>query len=185
MNHIQDLIREIPKAELHCHIEGTLEPEMMFTLAKRNNIKLPFANPEEIRKAYEFTDLQTFLDIYYQGANVLRTEQDFYDLTYAYMLRAKEDNVCHAEIFFDSQTHTDRGIAFEKVVNGIHHALMDAKTKLDISSHLILCFLRHLSEEAAFETLKQALPFKDKIIGIGLDSGEKGNPPEKFERVYQ
>ncbi len=185
MSHIQDLIREIPKAELHCHIEGTLEPELMFALAKRNNIQLPFASPEEIRKAYEFTDLQSFLDIYYQGADVLRTSQDFYDLTWAYFLRAKEDKVCHAEIFFDPQTHTDRGIAFETVINGIHRALVDAKNKLDISSHLIMCFLRHLSEEAAFATLSQALPFKDKIIAIGLDSGEKGNPPEKFERVYQ
>lgn len=185
MSHIENLIREIPKAELHCHIEGTLEPELMFALAKRNNIKLPFVSPEEIRKAYEFTDLQSFLDIYYQGADVLRTEQDFYDLTWAYFLRAKEDKVCHAEIFFDPQTHTDRGIAFETVINGIHRALVDAKNKLDISSHLIMCFLRHLSEEAAFATLKQAIPYKDKIIAIGLDSGEKGNPPEKFERVYQ
>ncbi len=185
MHHLENLIREIPKAELHCHIEGTLEPELMFTLAQRNNIKLTFANPEEVRKAYEFSNLQSFLDIYYQGASVLITEQDFYDLTWAYLLKAKEDNICHTEIFFDPQTHTMRGIPFETVLKGIHRALEDAKQKLGISSHLIMCFLRHLSEEEAFETLKQALPFKDKIIAIGLDSGEKGNPPEKFERVYQ
>ncbi len=185
MQHVAQLCREIPKAELHCHIEGTLEPELMFTLAKRNNIKLPFANPDEIRKAYAFSNLQSFLDIYYQGANVLRTEQDFYDLTWNYLLRAKEDNIRHTEIFFDPQTHTDRGVAFSTVISGIHRALSDAKSKLEISSCLIMCFLRHLSEEAAFETLKQALPHKDKIIAIGLDSGEKGNPPEKFQRVYE
>lgn len=182
---VQNLIRQIPKAELHCHIEGTLEPELMFKLAKRNNIRIPFNSPEEIRQKYQFTDLQSFLDIYYQGANVLRTEQDFYDLTWEYLLRAKEDNICHTEIFFDPQTHTDRGIAFEIVVNGIHRALKAGEQQLGISAHLIMCFLRHLSEEAAFNTLTQALPFKDKIIAIGLDSGEKGNPPEKFQRVYE
>ncbi len=157
----------------------------MFELAKRNNIKLPFANPEEIRRAYEFSNLQSFLDIYYQGANVLRTEQDFYDLTWAYLLRAKKDNICHTEIFFDPQTHTVRGIPFSTVVDGIHRALEDGRKKLNIPSHLILCFLRHLSEEEAFATLKEALPYKDKIIAVGLDSGEAGNPPEKFQRVFE
>jgi adenosine deaminase len=185
MNNIEKLIKEIPKAELHCHIEGTLEPELMFQLAQKNKIKLPFANPEEVRRAYEFSNLQTFLDIYYQGANVLQTEQDFYDLTWSYLLRAKEDNICHTEIFFDPQTHTERDVAFETVIDGITRALTDAKNKLHISSNLILCFLRHLSEEEAFKTLKQALPFKDKIIAIGLDSGEKGNPPEKFKNVFE
>ncbi len=185
MNNIEKLIREIPKAELHLHIEGTLEPELMFKLAERNKIKLPFANEQEIRNAYEFNNLQAFLDIYYQGADVLRTEQDFYDLTWAYLLRAKKDNVCHTEIFFDPQTHTMRGIAFSTVINGIHHALEDAQKKLGISSKLILCFLRHLSEEEAFITLKEALPFKQWIVAVGLDSGEKGNPPEKFQRVFE
>ncbi|MBN9287296.1 MAG: adenosine deaminase [Gammaproteobacteria bacterium 39-13] len=184
MDHIEKLIRDIPKAELHCHIEGTLEPELMFELASRNKIKLPFANPDEIRRAYAFTNLQSFLDIYYQGADVLRTEQDFYDLTWAYLNRAREDNICHTEIFFDPQTHTQRNISFATALNGIHHALEDARKKLNISSHLILCFLRHLSEEDAFTVFKQALPFKEKIIAVGLDSGEAGNPPEKFKRVF-
>ncbi len=182
---IEQFILGIPKAELHCHIEGTLEPEMMFEIAKRNQIKLKYDSPEALRKAYHFTNLQSFLDIYYQGAGVLQTEQDFYDLTWAYLKRAQQNHVSHTEIFFDPQTHTQRGIAFSTVLNGIHRALKDGEKKLGISSHLILCFLRDLTEEQAFATLKEALPFKDKIIAIGLDSAEGGNPPEKFERVYQ
>lgn len=182
---MNSFIHGLPKVELHLHIEGTLEPELLFDLAKRNKIQIPFASPEELRKAYQFSDLQSFLDIYYQGANVLLTEQDFYDLTWAYLERCKEDNVIHTEIFFDPQTHTERGVAFETVINGIYGALSDAEIKLGITSELIMCFLRHLSEEHAFETLEQALPFKDKIIGIGLDSSEAGHPPEKFKRVFK
>lgn len=182
---MNSFIHGLPKVELHLHIEGTLEPELLFDLAKRNKIQIPFASPEELRKAYQFSDLQSFLDIYYQGANVLLTEQDFYDLTWAYLERCKEDNVIHTEIFFDPQTHTERGVAFETVINGIYGALSDAEIKLGITSELIMCFLRHLSEEHAFETLEQALPFKDKIIGIGLDSSEAGHPPEKFKRVFR
>jgi adenosine deaminase len=181
----EQLISIIPKAELHCHIEGTLEPELMFELAKRNKIDLRFKSTDEIRKAYQFTNLQSFLDIYYEGANVLRTEQDFYDLTWAYLLRAKEDNVVHTEIFFDPQTHTARGIPFKVVVDGISGALVAAEKELGITSKLIMCFLRHLDEEDAFKTLTQALPFKDKIIAVGLDSGERGNPPAKFKNVYE
>nr|WP_240458047.1 adenosine deaminase [Vibrio neptunius] len=179
-----EFIRQLPKVELHLHIEGSLEPEMMFELALRNQIALPFTTPEEVKAAYEFTNLQSFLDIYYQGANVLIHEQDFYDLTWAYLLRCKADNVIHTEIFFDPQTHTERGIAFDTVINGIHRALQDAKTQLGISSRIILCFLRHLDEDSAFVTLEQALAHKDKIIGVGLDSSEVGHPPEKFARVF-
>ncbi|NRF27945.1 adenosine deaminase [Vibrio coralliilyticus] len=179
-----EFIRQLPKVELHLHIEGSLEPEMMFELALRNQIALPFTTPEEVKAAYEFTNLQSFLDIYYQGANVLIHEQDFYDLTWAYLLRCKADNVIHTEIFFDPQTHTERGIAFDTVINGIHHALQDAKTQLGISSRVIMCFLRHLDEQSAFVTLEQALAHKDKIIGVGLDSSEVGHPPEKFARVF-
>jgi adenosine deaminase len=157
----------------------------MFELAKRNNIDIPFSSPEEVRAAYQFSNLQSFLDIYYQGAKVLIHEQDFFDLTWAYMLRCKQDNVIHTEIFFDPQTHTDRGIAFETVINGISKALDKAQQELGISSQIIMCFLRHLSEPAAMETLLQALPFKDKIIGVGLDSSEQGHPPEKFENVFR
>lgn len=178
-------IQQLPKVELHLHIEGSLEPELMFELAKRNNIDIPFSSPEEVRAAYQFSNLQSFLDIYYQGANVLIHEQDFFDLTWAYMLRCKQDNVIHTEIFFDPQTHTDRGIAFETVINGISSALEKAQQELGISSQIIMCFLRHLSEPAAMETLLQALPFKDKIIGVGLDSSEQGHPPEKFENVFR
>ncbi|MCK6261793.1 adenosine deaminase [Vibrio sp. ZSDE26] len=180
----QSFIQNLPKIELHMHIEGSLEPEMMFELSKRNNISLPFHSPEEVRKAYEFDDLQSFLDIYYQGANVLIHEKDFYDLTWAYLLRCKQDNVIHTEIFFDPQTHLERGIDFGVVVGGIDRALTDGKKKLGISSQLIMCFLRHLDEESAFETLAQSLPYKDKIIGVGLDSSELGHPPEKFQRVF-
>ncbi|KJY90715.1 adenine deaminase [Vibrio neptunius] len=179
-----EFIRQLPKVELHLHIEGSLEPEMMFELALRNQIALPFTTPEEVKAAYEFTNLQSFLDIYYQGANVLIHEQDFYDLTWAYLLRCKADNVIHTEIFFDPQTHTERGIAFDTVINGIHRALQDAQTQLGISSRVILCFLRHLDEDSAFVTLEQALAHKDKIIGVGLDSSEVGHPPEKFARVF-
>ncbi|MBY6186546.1 adenosine deaminase [Marinobacter hydrocarbonoclasticus] len=181
---MQSFIQSLPKAELHLHIEGTLEPELMFQLAHRNGIPLPYPSVEALRAAYDFDDLQSFLDLYYQGADVLRTEQDFYDLTWAYLQRCAEQNVVHVEIFFDPQTHTDRGIEFEVVLNGIHRALEAGRTKLGISSFLILCFLRHLSEESAFATLQQALPHKDKIIGIGLDSSELGHPPAKFERVF-
>ncbi len=178
-------IQQLPKVELHLHIEGSLEPELMFELAKRNNIDIPFSSPEEVRAAYQFSNLQSFLDIYYQGANVLIHEQDFFDLTWAYMLRCKQDNVIHSEIFFDPQTHTDRGIAFETVINGISRALEKAQQELGISSQIIMCFLRHLSEPAAMDTLLQALPFKDKIIGVGLDSSEQGHPPEKFQNVFR
>ncbi len=177
-------IRGIPKAELHLHIEGTLEPELMFQLAVRNGILLPYTSVEEVRNAYEFKDLQSFLDIYYQGADVLRTEQDFYDLTWAYLLKAKEQNVRHAEIFFDPQTHIQRGIAFETVVQGIYGALEDGRHRLGISAKLILCFLRHLSVASAMETLVRALPFKGWITAVGLDSSEVGFPPGKFAPVF-
>jgi adenosine deaminase len=181
---MSDYCREIPKAELHLHIEGTLEPELMFEIARRNRVPLRFASVEEVRRAYRFTNLQSFLDIYYEGAKVLLEERDFYDLTWAYLERAREDCVRHAEIFFDPQTHTDRGVAFETVVGGIQRALEDAETKLRISSRLILCFLRHLSAEAAQATLRQALPFRDWITAVGLDSSEVGHPPSKFRSVF-
>lgn len=181
---MKQFIEQLPKVELHLHIEGTLEPELMFELATRNQITIPYASPNEVREAYQFSNLQSFLDIYYQGANVLIHEQDFFDLTWAYLLRCQQDNVLHSEIFFDPQTHTARGIAFETVVNGIHRALTQAERELGISSQLIMCFLRHLSEEDALATLEQALPFKDKIVAVGLDSSEQGNPPEKFARVF-
>ncbi|MEZ9460511.1 adenosine deaminase [Vibrio splendidus] len=182
---MDSFIKHLPKVELHLHIEGTLEPELMFQLAKRNNVSIPFDNPDQVRDAYRFHNLQSFLDIYYQGANVLIHEQDFYDLTWAYLLKCQQDNVVHTEIFFDPQTHTERGIAFEVIINGITQALNQAEQELGISSQLIMCFLRHLDEDSAFETLKQALPYKDKIIAVGLDSSEKGNPPEKFKHVFQ
>jgi len=177
-------LNDLPKIELHLHLEGSLEPELMFELAQRNNIELPFSSVDEIRNAYEFSNLQDFLDIYYQGANVLQTEQDYYDLTWAYLKKCQQQNVMHVEPFFDPQTHTDRGITFETVINGISRALKDGEQQLQISSQLIMCFLRHLSEDAAFETLKQAQPFLDKIIAVGLDSSEQGHPPEKFSRVF-
>jgi adenosine deaminase len=181
----EDFLRALPKAELHLHIEGSLEPELMFELAKRNNITLPYKNVEEVRAAYNFTNLQTFLDIYYQCADVLRTEQDFYDLTWAYLEKSHEEGVIHVEPFFDPQTHTDRGIDIGIVFNGITRALKDGDEKLGISYGLILCFLRHLPEEAAFETLEQAKPYLSHIVGVGLDSSEVGHPPEKFERVFK
>lgn len=178
------LIRALPKAELHVHIEGTFEPELMFSIAQRNQIDIPYKSVEDVKQAYNFHNLQSFLDIYYAGAAVLIHEQDFYDLAWAYFEKCHADHVVHTEMFFDPQTHTDRGIAFEVVLNGLKRACDDAKDKLGISSHLIMCFLRHLSEEAAFKTLEQALPFKDHIIGVGLDSSEVGHPPSKFERVF-
>ena len=183
MNRLE-LIRALPKAELHVHIEGTFEPELMFAIAQRNKIAIPYKSVEEVKQAYNFHNLQSFLDIYYAGAAVLIHEQDFYDLAWAYFEKCAEDRVVHTEMFFDPQTHTDRGVAFATVLNGLQKACDDAKTKLDISSHLIMCFLRHLSEEAAFATLEQALPYKDQIIAVGLDSSEVGHPPSKFERVF-
>lgn len=180
-----DLIKKLPKAELHLHIEGSLEPELMFRLAKKNNIEIPYKNIEDVRNAYNFTNLQTFLDIYYAGANVLITKDDFYDLTWEYVLKCVEDNVIHTEIFFDPQTHTARGIAFETVITGIKEALVDAKEQYGITSCIIMCFLRHLSQQDAFETLEQALAFKEDIIGVGLDSSELGNPPSKFTEVFK
>ncbi|ENX38863.1 adenosine deaminase [Acinetobacter courvalinii] len=183
MNQIE-LIRALPKAELHVHIEGTFEPELMFAIAQRNQIQIPYQSVEEVKQAYNFHNLQSFLDIYYAGANVLVHEQDFYDLAWAYFEKSAEDRVVHTEMFFDPQTHTERGVAFATVLAGLKRACKDAKEKLGISSQLIMCFLRHLSEEKAFETLEQALPFKDDIIAIGLDSSEVGHPPSKFERVF-
>jgi adenosine deaminase len=179
-----DLVRRIPKIELHLHIEGTLEPALAFELAERNGITLPYADVAALQAAYQFDDLQSFLDLYYACCDVLRTEQDFYDLTWAYLQRVAEDNVVHTEIFFDPQTHTERGVPFETALRGIRLALDAGRVELGITSELIMCFLRHLSEEAAFETLAQAEPFQSEIIGIGLDSGEQGNPPAKFERVF-
>lgn len=180
----QAFIAAIPKAELHLHIEGSLEPEMMFALAQRNAVDIPFASADEVRKAYAFSNLQDFLDIYYQGMNVLRTEQDFYDLTMAYFERIHADNAIHSEIFFDPQGHTERGIAFSIAIDGILRAMDDAGSKLGISSHLIMCFLRHLSEEEAFATLEEATPYLDRIAGVGLDSSEMGHPPSKFAKVF-
>ena len=181
---LPELLRTMPKAELHMHIEGSLEPELIFALAKRNGVAIPYQSVEELRNAYAFTNLQSFLDIYYAGASVLITEQDFYDMASAYFVKAAADNVIHAELFFDPQTHTARGVAMATVVNGLHRACVDAEANLGVSALLIMCFLRHLSEEDAFETLEQALPYQDKLVGIGLDSGELGNPPEKFARVF-
>lgn len=178
------LIDRLPKAELHLHIEGSLEPELLFALAKRNAVAIPFASVEEVRAAYSFSNLQDFLDIYYQGMSVLLTEQDFYDLTWAYLTRAAADTVRHVEIFFDPQGHTERGVSFETVLEGIERALIDGEAQLGISYRIIMCFLRHLSEEDAFATLDQALPHLDRIHGVGLDSSEVGHPPAKFARVF-
>lgn len=182
--HVDSLIRKIPKAELHLHIEGTLEPELMMTLARRNEVPIPYRDVDEIREAYEFSDLQSFLDIYYAGAKVLLTRQDFFDLTAAYLDRAAADNVRHVEIFFDPQTHTERGIAFETVLDGIHDALKDGESRLGITFELIMCFLRHLSADEAMATLEQAIPHKDRIRAVGLDSSELGHPPSKFTAVF-
>jgi adenosine deaminase len=177
-------IQDMPKAELHMHLEGSLEPTLMFELAERNRIRLPFESVEDVRSAYQFTHLQSFLDIYYQGTGILQQEQDFYDLAWAYLNKAHSQNVRHAEMFFDPQSHTERGVRFETVITGIHHAMEDAERELGIRSMLILCFLRHLSAEAAMETLQQALPFKDWMVGVGLDSSELGHPPSKFSQVF-
>lgn len=176
---------KLPKAELHLHIEGSLEPEMMVALAKRNKIELPFKSVEDVRAAYDFSNLQDFLDIYYQGMNVLRTEEDFFDLTMAYLNRVRGDNVRHVEIFFDPQGHTERGISFNTAISGILTAFDLARPQFGITAKLIMCFLRHLDEDAAFATLKQAEPWLDRIEGVGLDSSENGHPPAKFERVFQ
>ncbi|MCP4460998.1 MAG: adenosine deaminase [Cytophagales bacterium] len=185
MTDINQFIEGLPKAELHLHIEGSFEPELMFEIAKRNRIEIPFGTIEEVKEAYKFNNLQEFLDIYYAGANVLITEKDFYDLTWAYLTKIHKQNVVHTEIFFDPQTHTDRGVSFDTVITGIHRALVDGKERLGISFVLIMSFLRHLSEESAFETLKQAAPYKDWIEAVGLDSSEVGNPPSKFESVFK
>ncbi|UCG75596.1 MAG: adenosine deaminase [Gemmatimonadota bacterium] len=180
----RDLIAEIPKAELHLHIEGTLEPELMLALGERNRVRLPYSTVEEAREAYEFTDLQSFLNIYYDGAQVLLTEEDFYDLTWAYLERARRDNIVHAEIFFDPQTHTERGVPLQAVVSGIRAALDAAGSELGITTSLILCFLRHLSAAQAMAALEEALPWREAIVGVGLDSSEIGNPPSKFTAVF-
>ena len=177
---VEALIRTIPKAELHIHIEGSLEPELMFEIAGRNRVALRYRTVDELRRAYDFTDLQSFLDIYYEGAHVLRNERDFHDMTAAYLRRAEADNVTHAEMFFDPQTHTDRGVEFETVIDGMWSAMLESA----ITSKLILCFLRHLSAASAMTTLESALPFRDRIIAVGLDSSEVGNPPSKFANVF-
>ena len=181
---LEALLRRMPKAELHVHIEGTLEPELIFALAARNGVALPYASVESLRAAYAFTDLQSFLDIYYAGASVLQRAEDFEAMAWAYFQRAAADHVVHAELFFDPQTHTERGIAVGTVIDGLRAAQVRAQTELGISSALILCFLRHLSEEAAFQTLEDALPYRAHFIGVGLDSSERGHPPEKFARVF-
>lgn len=182
---MKTFIQNLPKAELHLHIEGSFEPELMFEIAQRNQIDIPYKSVEEVRNAYKFDCLQDFLDIYYQGASVLLKEQDFYDLTYSYLQKCAAQNVRHTEIMFDPQTHTDRGVAFETVITGIHRAVEDAKVNLGVTALLIMSYLRHLSEAAAFKTLEQSLPFKDKIAAVGLDSSEKGNPPSKFINVFK
>ena len=182
---MEAFIREMPKVELHLHIEGSLEPELMFELAERNGVPLGFKSVDEVRKAYQFNDLQSFLDIIYASVSVLLKEVDFYDMTWAYLKQVKSQNVRHSEIFFDPQAHTDRGVPFEVVINGIRRALVDAERQLNITSKLIMCFVRHLSEEAAMQTLKQALPYKDWIVAVGLDSSEVGNPPKKFAAVFE
>ena len=184
MKNLNDLIQRLPKAELHLHIEGSLEPELMFELAQRNHIDLRFKSVEDVRAAYAFSDLQSFLDIYYEGAGVLITERDFYDMTAAYLQRAADDGVRHVEIFYDPQTHTDRNIPFQVAITGIHRALTDAQEAHGISAQLILCFLRHLSAAAAMSTLEAALPYRDWIAGVGLDSSEVGHPPAKFQAVF-
>jgi len=184
MNDITSFIDELPKAELHLHIEGTLEPELMFRIAERNRIDLPYDSVENLRAAYDFSNLQDFLDIYYQGMKVLTETQDFYDLTWAYLEKIKQQNVLHTEIFFDPQAHTSRGVAFATVIDGIDRALADGLAKLGISSRIIMCFLRHLDQDDAMATLERALPHKKRIVGVGLDSSELGHPPSKFSDVF-
>ena len=182
---IVEFIKKKPKAELHLHIEGTLEPDHMFVLAKRNNIQIPFNNISDVKKAYNFSNLESFLKIYYEGSKVLVKEQDFFDLTWAYVLKCKEDNVVHTEVFFDPQTHVYRGISFDTVISGIYRALKKANKEFGLSFKIIMCFLRHLDQESGLEILNQALPHKDKIFGVGLDSSETGNPPRKFEKLFK
>jgi len=182
---IVEFIKKVPKTELHLHIEGTLEPAHMFELAKRNNISIPFKNIQEVKAAYSFSNLESFLKIYYEGAKVLIKEKDFFDLTWAYALKCKEDNIVHTEIFFDPQTHVNRGIDFEIVINGIYKALQKANREFGLSFKIIMCFLRHLSEKSGFKILDQALIHKDKIFGVGLDSSEIGNPPSKFKKLFK
>ncbi|MDR3420901.1 MAG: adenosine deaminase [Xanthobacteraceae bacterium] len=184
MQNIDTLIKRLPKCELHIHIEGSLEPELMFALARRNNIRLPYESVDAVRRAYRFRNLQDFLDIYYQGMSVLITEQDFYDLAFTYLQRARADNVRHVEMFFDPQGHTARGVAFAAVVNGLSRAIADAGREFGVEASLIMCFLRHLDEADAEKTLDSALAFRDKIVGVGLDSSEAGNPPSKFKHVF-
>src|SRR5256712_4199907 len=181
---MEALLVDLPKAELHLHIEGTLEPDLAFTMARRNQVELPYEDEEALRRAYVFEDLQSFLDIYYAACSVLITERDFYDLTWAYLLRAAGQGVRHAEIFFDPQTHTDRGVPFETVIAGIHRALEDGRDRLDISSGLILCFLRHLSADAGMQTLTDAMRYREWILGVGLDSSEVGHPPSKVPAAF-
>lgn len=180
-----EFIKSLPKAELHLHIEGSLEPELMFKLAQKNGIQIPYKSVEDVTNAYKFENLQSFLDIYYTGANVLQTKSDFYDLTWEYVLKCTENNIVHAEIFFDPQTHTNRGIAFDTVLDGVHEALLEAKKRYNISSHIIMCFLRHLSQDDGFKVFHEAIKHKDKIIGVGLDSSEIGNPPTKFKELFK
>jgi adenosine deaminase len=183
-NRLPDLLRRMPKAELHMHIEGSLEPELIFSLARRNGLSVPYPDVDALRSAYVFNNLQEFLDIYHAGTMVLRTEQDFYDMAWAYLVRAAADNVVHAELFFDTQTHTGHGVSSDVVISGLHRACCDANTKLGLSASLILCFLRHLSEARAFEALEQAMPHLNKLLGIGLASSELGHPPEEFSGVF-
>ena len=185
MNKITEFIKRSPKAELHLHIEGTLEPSLLFRLAKENNIQIPFSSINEIEAAYNFKNLESFLKIFYQGSRVLLREQDFFDLTWAYLLKCKEENIVHAEIFFDPQTHVNRGVNFSLVINGIYKALKKANKEFGLTFGIIMCFLRHLDERSAFKMLDHALEHKDKIIGVGLDSSEIGHPPKKFERVFK
>lgn len=185
MSDLDALVHVVPKAELHLHVEGTLEPDLMFDLARRNGVTLPYDSVEAVRRAYVFPDLQSFLDIYYAACSVLRQEQDFYDLTWAYLRRAAAQNVRRAEIFFDPQTHTDRGVSMESVISGLHRAIQDGQAQLGVSGALILCFLRHLSAGAAMATLREALPYRHAFIGVGLDSSEVGYPPETFRAVFE
>ena len=182
---IVEFIKKVPKTELHLHIEGTLEPDHMFKLAKKNNVSIPFKNIKEVKEAYNFSNLESFLKIYYEGSKVLIKEEDFFDLTWAYALKCKEDNIVHTEIFFDPQTHVNRGINFEIVINGIYKALKKANKEFGLSFKIIMCFLRHLSEKSGFEMLDHALAHKDKIFGVGLDSSEIGNPPSKFQKLFK
>ena len=185
MEDIAKFIREVPKTELHLHIEGTLEPELMFDLAKRNGIKIPYSNVNEVKSAYNFSNLETFLNIYYEGSKVLINEQDFFDLTWSYAVKCREDNIVHTEIFFDPQAHLSRGVKFETIINGINKALLKANKEFGLTYKIIMCFLRHLDEKSAFKVLDQAIEHKDKIIAVGLDSSEKGNPPSKFKNVFK